>query len=395
MSIEENFEMVSRLITNLEKRPLLEESMDPKYLVLSKKSTKQEVDMWLQEEGFLIARDKLKGISGKELYSTSKEELRKIIGFAESARLFSRLLKEKELLPAGEQTIKESDFERFMRIRREDVDSRIPSPNPITSFDVPAPPKPTRPMIREVFTEPQESLKYVEKVKKSKDKPVESKKPHAKHREEKKERKERESPRSTESESSGDERRRRRHHKHSKEKKARDKEEPKVRKDKHKRLHKSKQSPQERVSESESETASGSEAPPQTPPKRSRHKNRKRREKEGARSQEKEKKKEEQTEPVSPPPVPLPPQHQYPDPLRPQMSPYGPVQQILPRALPPQYPPPFPDPYTSQLMMQQAQIARAEQDRFAAEMRLRQLKSGFSAPGAMAFPPAMPHFQNF
>ena len=402
MSTKENFEMVSRLITNLEnelREPLLEEreeSMDQRYLALTKKSTKEEVAIWLQEEGFLVARDKLKGITGKELYSTSKEELKKIIGFAESARLFSRLLKEKALLPAGEQTIRESDFERFMRIRREDVDSRIPSPNPVTSFDVPAPPKATRPLIREVFIEPQESVNYVEKVKKSKEKPVDSsssKKTHAKHREEsgKKDRKQRDSPRSTGSDSSEDDRRRRRHHKHSREKKVRDKEEGKGRKDKHKKSHKSKQSPQE-IPESESETASGSEAEPQTPPRRSRHKNRKRRERERGRSQDKDKKKEEES--VSPP-APLPSQHPYLDPLHPQMSPYGPVPQILPRPLSPQYPSPFPDPYTNQLMMQQAQIARAEQDRFAAEMRLRQLKSGFSAPGALPFPPPMPHFQNF
>ena len=401
MSAEENFDMVSRLITNLESRGVSEERMEPRYFALSKKSTKEEVARWLQEEGFLVARDKLKGINGKELYSTPKEELKKILGFAESARLFSRLLKEKELLPASEQTIKESDFQRFMRIRREDVDSRIPVRNPVTSFDVAAPPKATRPMIREVFVEPPESQKYVEKVKvkKSKEKPVEnspSKKTRAKQIEEsgkkdKRDKKQRGSLISTDSESSEGEGRRRRHHKHSKEK-TRDKEEGRGRRDKHKKSHKA------RLSESESETASGSEEAPNTPPKRAKRKNRKRREKERPRTQEKDKKKEEQPETAVPsPPVPLPPQHQYIDPLHPQMSPYGPVPQILPRPLSPQYPPPFPDPYTNQLMMQQAQIARAEQDRFAAEMRLRQLKSGFSspAPGALSFPHPMPHFQNF
>ena len=386
MSSNENFEMVSRLITNLEKKPLLEESSS----AITKKSSKEEVAMWLEEEGFLVARDKLKGITGKELFSTSKEEFKKMIGFAESARLFSRLLKEKESLPEAEKTLKESDFQRFMRIRREDVDSRIPD-NPITSFGAPSvPPKPTRPMIREVFIEPHESVKYVEKVKKSKEKPREisaSKKTHNKQKEHtsRRDRKVRESSDSSEG-GSEDQRRKHRHHKHSKEKKVRDKEEVKSKRDRHKRSHKSKQ---ETYSDSETQTSSGTETP-KTPPRRSKHKS-KRRDKEKGKTQAKEATKEE-TDPVSPPP---PSQQRFPNPLHPQMSPYGPVAQLIPSQLPPQYPPPFPDPYTNQLMVQQAQIARAEQERFAAEMRLRQLKSGFTAPGAMPFPPPMQHFPTF
>ncbi|KAI6660885.1 Epidermal growth factor receptor kinase substrate 8-like protein 2 [Oopsacas minuta] len=378
--------MVSRLITNLEKKPLLEDSLGPTCVVLTKKSSKEEVALWLQEEGFLLARDKLKGITGKELYSTSKEEFKRILGFAESARLFSRLLKEKEFLPEQEKTIKESDFQRFMRIRREDVDSR----NPTTSLDVPSvPPKPTRPMIREVFFEPEEPVRYVEKVKKPKEKPCDtsaSKKTHSKHKEDatKKERRVRESPDTCESDS-GDEKRRQRRHKLSKDRKVRDKEEGKVKKDKHKKSHKSKL---EKYSDSETNTSSEIESP-RTPPRRSKHKNR-RKDKDKGKTQAKEKTKEE-PEPTSP----TPPQQQFQNSLRPQMSPYGPISPMLPPHLPPQYPPTFPDPYTNQLMLQQAQIARAEQDRFAAEMRLRQLKSGFAAPGAMPFPPPMQHFSNF
>lgn len=386
MSSSENFEMVSRLITNLEKKPLLEESC----LGITKRSSKEEVALWLQEEGFLLARDKLKGITGKELFSTSKEEFKRMIGFAESARLFSRLLKEKESLPEAEKTLKESDFQRFMRIRREDVDSRIPD-NPITSFGAPSvPPKPTRPMIREVFIEPQESVKYVEKVKKTKEKPREtsaSKKTHNKQKEDtsKKDRKVRESPDSNES-GSEDLKRKHRRHKHSKEKKVRDKEDVKSKRDKHKRSHRPKQ---ETYSDSETETSSGTETA-RTPPKRSKHKSR-RKDREKGKSQTKEATKEE-TDPVPPP---LPPQQRFPNPLHPQMSPYGPVPQLIPPQLSPQYPAPFPDPYTNQLMVQQAQIARAEQERFAAEMRLRQLKSGFASPGAMPFPPPMQHFPTF
>ena len=386
MNSNEHFEMVSRLITNLEKKSLLEEISS----VITKKSSKEEVAMWLHKEGFLVARDKLKGITGKDLFSTSKEEFKKIIGFAESARLFSRLLKEKESLPEAEKTLKESDFQRFMRIRREDVDSRIPD-NPITSFGASSvPPKPTRPMIREVFIEPQAPVKYVEKVRRSKEKPREtsaSKKTHNKQKEDtsKKNMKVRESPDSSESESE-DQRRKHRRHKHSKDKKVRDKEDVKPKRERHKRAHKSKQ---ETYSDSETDTSSGTETP-RTPPKRSKHRSR-RRDREKAKTQVKEATKEE-TDPVLLPP---PPQQRFPNPLQPQMSPYGQVPQLITPQLSPQYMPPFPDPYANQLMVQQAHIARAEQERFAAEMRLRQLKSGLPAPGAMPFPPPMQHFPTF
>ena len=364
-------------------------------LALTKKSTKQEVSLWLEEEGFLLARDKLKGITGKELYGMSKDDLRKMLGFAESARLFSKLLKEKERLPVSEQTIKESDFQRFMRIRREDVDSRIPN-NPITTFSAPTvPPKPNRPMIREVFHEPDEPVrgKYAEKVRKSKEKSSEkraSKRVEAvppKEASGKKDRRSKDRKESPDSELSESEEDKKRRHRHKKEKKERrEREEGKEKKERHRRAYRSKRSSESASSDSESDES------PDSHPK-SRHRSR-RRERDRKKNQEKEKKKEEQPEATASPP---PPQPYNVNPMGPQMSPYAPISPVSPILSPhlhPRYPLPFPDPYTNQMMMQQAQIVRAEQDKFAAEMRLRQLKSGFGAPGALSFPPPMP-YQNF
>lgn len=56
----------------------------------------------------------------------SREELKQRLGGALSANLFSKLGKEKERIPKEEQTLRESDLERLLRNRREDIEIRAP-----------------------------------------------------------------------------------------------------------------------------------------------------------------------------------------------------------------------------------------------------------------------------
>ena len=93
--------------------------------VLTKASSQEEVSQWLKES-FPKACDKLEGLTGRELYSMSREELKQKLGGALSANLFSKLGKEKERIPKEEQTLRESDLERLLRNRREDIEIRAP-----------------------------------------------------------------------------------------------------------------------------------------------------------------------------------------------------------------------------------------------------------------------------
>ena len=57
-------------------------------------STKEEVLEWMMHYSYLIAKDRLRGMKGKDLVSASKEELRDLCGFGEGTRLYSHLQRE-------------------------------------------------------------------------------------------------------------------------------------------------------------------------------------------------------------------------------------------------------------------------------------------------------------
>lgn len=125
--------MLSKLITRIDTMDISEGGYT-KDVLISKHSSNKQVSAWLGREGFLLAQEKLTGINGKQLFALSKDELKDMIGFGEGVKLYSKLLRERDLLPSEYKTIKENDLERLLRLRREDIDSKT-SDNPTTTFD--------------------------------------------------------------------------------------------------------------------------------------------------------------------------------------------------------------------------------------------------------------------